>query len=161
MARHSGPPITGDIALMAALHRLDRLSTDELPEAAAQALAAGRDSPSLRRLAGYVGHNPFELEDLLQRALAELGLRPDTEQRALEWLARYRAEQIVKGELDPVRGAGMIWRLFDDYPPHVMPFLQLEDEYEDPWLRKQRRRIRRDIVAEAKRFLDERRQAGH
>lgn len=150
----SDVPISGDIALMAALHTLGQLLTDDLPEAATQALVAGKDSPSLRRLAGSTSQNAFELEDLLQRSLEELGLPPATEEEALRALARYRAEQIVRGEIQPARGAGLIWRLFiPEYPEDVIQFVQLEEMHDDPYHQNEKKKLAAEIVEEAKRYL--------
>lgn len=140
---------------MAALHGLGELLTEDLPEAGARALAAGKDSPSLRRLAGSTSRNAFELEDLLQRSLEELGLAPATREQALRAIARYRAEQIVRGEIDPARGAGRIWRLFiPEYPGDVMQFLQLQEMHDDPCHAKERKNVAAEIVDEARRYLE-------
>lgn len=139
---------------MAALHALGQVTTDDLPEAATQALVAGLDSPSLRVLAGTTSKNAFELEELLERSLLELGLSCATEEEARRAVARYRAQQIVRGEIAPAMGAGLIWRLFRDYPPDVVQFLQLEDMYGDPYYAKKKRRIAKEIVKEARRYLD-------
>ncbi|HEX2295401.1 MAG TPA: hypothetical protein VHN37_08845 [Actinomycetota bacterium] len=149
----SGIPLSGDLALTAALHSLGKVLTDDLPAAAAEALAAGADTPSLRRLAGATTSNAFELEELLGRALGELGIHAVTRERALTAVARHRAQQIVDGEIGPVEGAGMIWRLFDDYPAIVMPFLSLEDMHGYETRPRARRRIEAEIVEEAKSYL--------
>lgn len=155
MDLHSDIPLTGDFGLMAALHSLGKLATEDLPKAATQALVADLDSPSLRILAGTTSKNAFELEDLLERSLDELGLARSTREQALRAMARYRAEQIVRGEIDPARGAGLIWRLFTpDYPEDVTQFLQLEEMHDDPFHAKKKRKLATEIVKEARRYLE-------
>jgi ribonuclease D len=140
---------------MAALHTLGKLLTEDLPEAGTQALVEGKDSPSLRQLAGSTSTNAFELEELLQRSLEELGLPPATKQEALRAMARYRAEQIVRGEIEPARGAGLIWRLFTpEYPEDVTQFLQLEEMHDDPYHRRNKKKLAAEIIKEAKRYLE-------
>ncbi len=152
---HSDVPISGDFGLMAALHMVGKLATEELPEAATQALVVGLDSPSLRVLAGTTSKNAFELEDLLQRSLDELGLPRATEEEALRAMARYRAEQIVRGEIPPARGAGLIWRLFmHSYPADIVQFLQLEEMHDDPYYAKKREQVAAEIIEEARRYLE-------
>lgn len=152
---NSDVPLSGDLALMAALYQLRELLTDDLPEVATKALVDGLDSPSLRQLAGATTNNAFELEELLRRSLDELGLGPATEETARQVLARHRAEQIVRGEIDPPTGAGRMWRTFlPDYPDAVMPFLQLEDMYHDVFHAKERDRIAAEIIEEAKKYLN-------
>ncbi|MFG2053006.1 hypothetical protein ACGFI9_03160 [Micromonospora sp. NPDC048930] len=62
------------------------LASEELPMIAAQALAEGLDSPSLRELAGHSRGEYREARELLDQVVGELGLRnlPDADQAVWE-----------------------------------------------------------------------------
>jgi hypothetical protein len=77
-------------------------SEESLPFVAADALARGLDSPSLRVAAGDPSAARF------RDALTELGVPAYEEQEALWRLARHYAEQIVSREIDPLEGARSI-----------------------------------------------------
>ena len=75
---------------------------------AVDALVAGIDSPSLRRLAGEPSGVPY-LAPLFESALDELGLGDVDLQQAAFILARDVAGHIVSGKLSEVDGAGRIY----------------------------------------------------
>jgi len=85
-------------------------ATEDLPQIAADALAKGIDSPSLRELAGLPSSEVRDAADLFRSALSELGsVFPDT-QDALWKLVRRTAQRIVDGEVLPYEGALWMWR---------------------------------------------------
>lgn len=73
---------------------------DDLPMAAAHALARGVDSPSLRELAGLPKGQPRESVDLFRQAMDELGSPVPDEGDARLHLMRQAAADIVAGEGD-------------------------------------------------------------
>ena len=94
---------------------LGNVKLSSMPDAAVQALIEGFDSPSLRVLAGESGNNSnlFEIKELLQRTISELGLSLPSENEAAHILIRHWAERIVNGSILPQEGARHI--LLDIY----------------------------------------------
>lgn len=82
----------------------------DLPDAAAEMLANGSDSPSLRELAGAPPDDYWQVKWLFERTLHELGIPVLDEQDALWALARQVAQEIVDGDRSPTDGATWIWR---------------------------------------------------
>ncbi|MCT2276752.1 hypothetical protein [Micromonospora chalcea] len=80
---------------------MDEPVGDDLPMAAAQALARGVDSPSLRELAGLSKGQSREAVDLFRQAMEELGSPVPDESGARLHLMRVAAANIVAGEGDP------------------------------------------------------------
>ncbi|MFF1453835.1 hypothetical protein ACFVYF_37750 [Streptomyces sp. NPDC058274] len=87
------------------LYRADPTCPEDLPMTAAQALAKGVDTPTLRELAGLPRHaDPRDIRDTFEQALAELGIvLPDHHQAqryALHTLAtRFSAGEAALAEL--------------------------------------------------------------
>ncbi|MEU9777746.1 hypothetical protein [Streptomyces sp. NPDC047968] len=78
------------------------LPPEELPMLAANALVDGRDSPSLRELAGLPRRSDeTEIRELYVRALHELGTPLPDEETAGRHLLVSLAFGLVKGELSP------------------------------------------------------------
>jgi hypothetical protein len=132
------------------------LASEELPMIAAQALADGVDSPSLRELAG-LSHGEFrEAGELLIQVVKELGLPelPDEDQAAWEMACSY-ARRIVYGAIAPVEGAHAIaWhagRL--RFPEPLAKFAYLADLWEDN--AAGRAQLEQDIEREAATMLRE------
>ncbi|MFI5592243.1 hypothetical protein ACIA5G_44845 [Amycolatopsis sp. NPDC051758] len=81
-------------------HAAGTVYPEDLPMAAAEALARGVDSPSLRELAGLgKGSATTEIEDLHRDALAELGITCPGRQDALRWWLGELAKDLVQGRL--------------------------------------------------------------
>lgn len=80
---------------------LGRLNGDDLPMAAASALAEGIDSPALRELAGLSRGESREAMDLFRVAMTELGHPVPDQRGARLHLMRAAATAIVTGEGDP------------------------------------------------------------
>ena len=99
---------------------------------AANALARGLDSPTLRQAAGAT--DAREGRDMFVLALAELGVAVPDEHRALERLVRRQAELIVSGEVNPYDGAAWIWfKAWDrvDREGDLRIFIGLASEWDD------------------------------
>jgi hypothetical protein len=84
--------------------------SEDLPRIAADALARGVDSPSLRAAAGLSSSEVRAAADYFKEALSELGYDAPDEQEALWRLACQTAEAIVQGDIAPYEGADWIWR---------------------------------------------------
>jgi hypothetical protein len=87
------------------------LTTSQLPKLGLAGLEQGLDSDSLTILAGMSDKdNQFEIEDYFKKALTELEIiLPDKREAALE-LAKYYADEIIAGKVDPVDGVNKIIR---------------------------------------------------
>lgn len=91
---------------------LDQIRSDELPLAAADALEAGLDSPSLRMLAGLTSDESHrEAFVLFERALNELDLQKPTKNQAVLILAREIARNILDKSVGVYEGAKHIYDL--------------------------------------------------
>jgi hypothetical protein len=92
-----------------------QVGSNRLIKAGLDALLGGVDSPSLRLLAGLGRREEPEASELFVRVVEELGLVPDLpsdRDQALWAMARWWADLIVKGKLDPLKGADLIyWRV--------------------------------------------------
>jgi hypothetical protein len=126
------------------------LASEELPMIAAQALADGLDSPSLRQLAGLSRGEYREARELLDQVVNELGLPelPDEDQAVWE-VTRSYARRIVYGAIAPVDGAHAIaWHAGSlMFPEPLARFALLADLWEDNVAG--RVELERDIVREA------------
>ena len=83
--------------------------SEQLPMLAAEALARGLDSPSLREVAGISSTEVREARDLFVVALTELGIDVPNVDDALWRLVRHIATQIVDGRVASYDGASWIW----------------------------------------------------
>jgi len=87
------------------------LASDRLPEVAADALATGLDSSSLVALASCDSTPNPELHTMFEAALAELGRQRLSKPEAGRLSAKDYAQKVCDGELDPIEGARLIWRV--------------------------------------------------
>ena len=129
-----------------------------LPELAVDALHAGRDSPSLRVLAGMSPREDArDLRDMFLAAVRELGRElPGTNDAAARLLRLYSLA-ITQHEVSPYDGARLIARLGYDFShelhDQVMSFVALEAEYSEEWGRS-RDEVEAAIVREARALAD-------
>jgi hypothetical protein len=89
-----------------------QVGSNRLIDAALNALLVGVDSPSLPLLAGLGRREEPEAPELFTRVLEELDLAPDLSadrDQRLWAMARWWADLIVRGKLDPLTGADLIW----------------------------------------------------
>lgn len=93
------------------------LTTSQLPKIGLAGLEQGMNSNSLTILAGMSDNdNLHEIEDYFKKALTELEIKlPDKREAALE-LAKYYADEIIIGKIDPVDGVNkIIHKALDSY----------------------------------------------
>ncbi|MFI7284714.1 hypothetical protein ACIBOV_31105 [Micromonospora chersina] len=130
------------------------LASEELPMVAAQALAEGLDSPSLRELAGLSRGDYREARELLDQVVHELGLPelPDEEQAVWEVVASY-ARRVVSGAITPVDGAHAIAAFGGSlgFPEPLATFAYLADLWEDN--AAERAQLEQEIEREAEALL--------
>jgi hypothetical protein len=155
-------------SLTLTLWALHRLESEELPKIAADWLAEGLDSRSLRELAGIAYAEMSEVGPLFDKALAELMIAIPKKDEALMFLARHYAQQIVDGVVTPYDGARKIWwqvsNSLDAHSQLLMPFVgaasELEDlperTAEDGYDRKEyAAELEDSIISNARRLLEE------
>jgi len=129
---------------------------ENMPSFAADALEAGFDGPSLRRLAGLMKPSALDVGDLFERTLQEIGtIKVQSHEQAIVFLSRRTAMDIVEGRIEPVHGADILARysIILGHPDFLVQFLQLSEmphwgEYA-PKPKKQAQ----DIIAEARLLL--------
>jgi hypothetical protein len=130
------------------------LASEELPMVAAQALAEGLDSPSLRELAGLSRGEYREARALLDQVVDELGLSglPDENQAVWEVMVSY-ARRLLSGVIAPVDGAHAIAAFGGSlgFPEPLATFALLTDLWEDN--AAERAQLERDMVREAEAML--------
>ncbi|MEV1142093.1 hypothetical protein [Micromonospora sp. NPDC049799] len=130
------------------------LASEELPMIAAQALAEGLDSPSLRELAGLSRGEYREACELLDQVVDELGLPalPDADQAVWEVVVSY-ARRLVSGALTPVDGAHAIAACAGSlgFPEPLATFAFLADLWESN--AAEHAQLEQDMVREAEAML--------
>jgi hypothetical protein len=143
-----------DLPEIIGMYVLGTLPSDAVPTAAADALAAGYDSPTLRQLASADPHDRYEIERLLKKTLAELGIQMPAPPDAALSFAKRIAAKIVSGAISPYDGAKQIWgKAYTHFPQltELRPFVGMASEYE---LDKQHRvQYSQDIIDESKKLL--------
>ena len=111
------------------------VGSEQLPAVAVRAMESGRDSPSLRQLAGLTAAETDEARPLFEKALAELGSSLPTVAEAVLVVARQTAQDILAGETSPDRGAKRIWRaaleLPDEIPLELHTFIYGASEWDE------------------------------
>lgn len=139
---------------LTAMYVLGALPADELPAAAADALEAGHDSPSLLQLAGADGADAESIRNLFNKSLDELGIPIPSPSEAGLALARRIAGDIARGTVAPYDGAKQIWaKVYTRFPQltELRPFVGFASEYEDD--EAHRDDYSRLIVEESKKLL--------
>ncbi|MGW0562765.1 hypothetical protein ACWDZ4_19630 [Streptomyces sp. NPDC003016] len=124
------------------------------------ALMTGIESPSLPLLAGLARNEYSKAPELFDLVLGEMGLLPLASEdlaKARWTAARWWAGQIVARQLDPIRGAKLIWQESAaelDYPDALQPIVDLATAIEllDDHL-PDRERVEDDVTSAARRFL--------
>lgn len=133
---------------------LGLVRTEELPGAAARVLEQGRDSPSLRMLAGLTAVELSGARALFDRVLAELHVGWPTTREAVVRLARQTAEDILHGRMGASPGAERIsdlaHRAWGERFPELDPFIYAVSEWED---RQEDRGLLEEMIVAAARDL--------
>lgn len=125
-------------------------------EWAGQQLVEGRDTPSLRILAGLSGDDSQETEFYLKRAFQELALNWPEEKICLLQLCAELASDIVAKRLEPNEGYNRIYQIAVhlDYPRELSRWIRLEvDFYPHEGVVDEKEKVAKCIVKEATRFL--------
>ncbi|NXY93387.1 hypothetical protein HYE82_02965 [Streptomyces sp. BR123] len=92
------------------LYQADQLCLEDLPMTAAQALAAGMDTPTLCELAGLPRHaDPRDIRDTFEQALEELGINLPDRHLARRYALRRLATRFTAGEVDLAELASDEW----------------------------------------------------
>jgi hypothetical protein len=134
---------------------LGLISSGDVSGFAADALADGCDSPSLRLLAGSTGIQDDEVRFLLAQALTETDSPALKSHAAVVRLAREISMQLLRGNLSAYDGAKQIWELTlrvpEEHFPELDSFVYAASEWaERP---KDRKLFNEGIVAAAKELL--------
>lgn len=119
-----------DRELVEAKIALGRIGPQELPSLAWDALEAGKDGPSVRRLAALVNPSGWETDRIMPAFMAEAGLKSISRQEASVRLARRLAQRILSEGLDPVahsRDFELLW-IESDYAASIQEVGTLDDE---------------------------------
>ncbi|MEV0265104.1 hypothetical protein AB0I49_27715 [Streptomyces sp. NPDC050617] len=107
MGTANGRAALGEVACR---YQADEVRPEDLPMAAAEALAAGLDSPALCDLAGWSRNaDARDIHDAFEQALAECGIGLPGPDVALRHALRRRAEQLVGGGIGPADLARDDW----------------------------------------------------
>lgn len=103
--------IGDSLSIVVARSVLGFADPDELVDAGVRELTAGRDTESLRILAGLGPDEVGEARQLFERALGELGMAIFTERDAVALLSREIASQILEETVAADVGAKQIWEI--------------------------------------------------
>jgi len=124
--------VTFDPKLIEAKLTLKRIGPEQMPSLACDALEAGLDGPSIRRLAGLINPSGWEMDQILRKFMAETGLGQIPLSVAALRLASDLAQRILSEGLDPLNFTGHFYRLFVDaaYPAAIQEAAFLDDEKE-------------------------------
>jgi hypothetical protein len=91
-------------------YRADEIRPEDLPMIAAEALAAGLDTPTLCELAGWPRNaDPHDIRDAFEQALAESGLELPDRGLARRHALRRLAARLIDGEIAPAELATDDW----------------------------------------------------
>lgn len=143
---------------------LNKLPTEDLPRVAQDALEHGYDGANIRRIAGLISPDIFDLEPLMAGFFTELGLtsKPTREEAALA-LARFVAQAILEKRVGAYEGARFIWRdivneMWPNQPTELTSFIGNAVEYDDCVFyaehpKEVRRKIEQDIIEDARELV--------
>lgn len=95
---------------VACRYQADETRPEDLPMAAAEALAAGLDAPALCELAGWPRNADVrDIRDTFEQALAESGIELPSRDLARRHALRRMAAKLVDGEIAPADLARDAW----------------------------------------------------
>ena len=121
-----------DKALIAARWQLGMLAPSELHATAGQLLDDGEMTPALLDLFAAEDAWPAEATRLFERALAELGLEPITDEQAVDVVWRGLARSIVDGSMEARTGCGLgagLWHMVDYRASPLAELYALDELY--------------------------------
>ncbi|MGW7055600.1 hypothetical protein [Streptomyces sp. NPDC054887] len=115
-----------DLEEAAWLYQADEVSPEDLPMTAAEALAAGVDSPTLCELAGLPRNaDSRDICDAFEQALAELGIALPDPARAQRYALRRLAVRFAAGEVALTDLASDTWWEMEVETAEEQAFLEL------------------------------------
>jgi hypothetical protein len=119
-----------DHQLVEAKLALNGISPSEMPSIAWDALEAGLDGPSIRRLAALNNPSGWEADQILPGFMAEAGLERISPEEASVRLARQLASKIILEGLDPLDYSRDFERLWIQagYPKAIQDAGALDDQ---------------------------------
>lgn len=122
-------PENFDARLVRAKWELDELPSEKMPALAADALEAGFDGPTLRKVAGLTNISRRDLLPYADKLWMELDVPILSKKEALHEIIKERARRMVA---DPDRALEMskdFWRLYydHDFEQSFWPFLEPEE----------------------------------
>ena len=82
---------------------LNLISSTDMPRFAWDALEAGLDGPAIRRLAALEFPTVFQVREVLPQVMIEMHLAKLGESEAALQLAKLRAQEILRSNLDPLK----------------------------------------------------------
>lgn len=110
-----------NIARLANLYALGRISSSKLNKIAQQLKKSGSDSPSLKALLEQGSTYSEEQKTLFEKALKEIGQSIPSPADAANAITHDIAESIVKGEITEYEGGRKIWKEVMDLMDDGMP----------------------------------------
>jgi hypothetical protein len=119
-----------DSQLVEAKLALGMIRPDEMPALAWDALEAGFDGPSIRRLAAMIKPSGWETDQIIPAFMAEAGMKSISRQEASTRVAVQLARRIVREELDPLaytRDFELLW-IRADYSTAIQEVGSLDDQ---------------------------------
>lgn len=133
------------------------LEADKLPGIAAEALAAGLDSPSLWKLASVLETDDKNVSRLFIQSLHELGIRIPTPCEVGKARAVRIARDVVSGAVPPYEGAKLIWSdIYVQFPEltELLGLVGSASEYEDDVVHREE--YAQSIIDECRLLIDNR-----
>ncbi len=108
---------------------LDYFPSEKLPSFAADALEAGYDGPNLRRVAGFLKPNHWELQPHLEKMWAELDVPVLSKGDSLVELLKDVARQIIAHPDQALSIAKELWKVCykHDWDKRIWFFLEAEE----------------------------------
>jgi hypothetical protein len=119
-----------DSQLVEAKLALGIISPDEMPPLAWDALEAGFDGPSIRRLAALIKPTGWETDPIIPAFMAEAGMKSISREEGSIRVAVQLARRILREELDPLaysRDFELLW-IRADYPTAIQEVGSLDDQ---------------------------------
>lgn len=119
-----------DSQLVEAKLALGLIGPDEMPTLAWNALEAGLDGPSIRRLAALINPSGWETDQITPAFTAEAGMKSISRQEASLRVAMQLARRILREELDPLaysRDFEALW-IRADYATAIQEVGALDDQ---------------------------------
>jgi len=119
-----------DSQLIEAKLALSMIGPDEMPALAWDALEAGLDGPTIRRLAALINPSGWETDQIIPAFMAEADMKSISSQDAAIRVARHLAQRILSEELDPLaysRYFEALW-IRADYPTAIQEVGSLDDQ---------------------------------